>query len=352
MGYLKLEENHSPHPRRWWHLPLLLLLIAGVCYIIFERYGSSDLSRGKWQRMEGSIFGTVYHIMYHSDKDLSDSIHSTMDKVDKSLSTFNSESSISQINNNSTTRADSMLLHVIVRSLEISDKTGGCFDITVAPLVNAWGFGFKNSANVDSAMIDSLLDFVGMDKLHIEGSEVKKSDPRLMLDCNAIAKGYGVDAVGRYLESNGVLDYMVEIGGEVRVRGKNPSSDRWRIGINEPVDDSLSLDTGIENVLNLSDISMATSGNYRNYYIKDDKKYAHTIDPHTGYPVQHSILSSTVISSDCMTADAYATAFMVMGLDRAKEILRNDSTLKAYFIYSDIDGNNKTWHSDGLLLDH
>ena len=196
------------------------------------------------------------------------------------------------------------------------------------------------------------MEFVGMDKISIEGSEIHKKDSRMMLDCNAIAKGYGVDAVSHYLDSCGVVDYMVEIGGEVRVRGASPTADRWRIGINEPVDDSLSVNTGIENILNLSNISMATSGNYRNYYVKDHKKYAHTIDPKTGYPVQHNILSSTVISSDCMTADAYATAFMVMGLERAKEILSRDTTLKAYFIYSDSNGKNQTWHSDGLLLDH
>ncbi len=348
MPLFQLKESHDPHPPKWWHIPLLIILIAGTVYII--------LSRGKtesvWHTHEGLVFGTSYHIKYNHSSDLSKGIDATLSDVDHSLSTFNEESVISGINNNKTDQVDDRLLTIVQTAQSISSSTDGAFDITVAPLVNAWGFGFKNAENLDSVLIDSLLSFIGMDKINLTGRTLTKSDPRVMLDCNAIAKGYGVDAVGEYLEKEGVKNYMVEIGGEVRVYGKNDQQKNWHIGINEPVDDSLSVVKEIENVIEVSDISMATSGNYRNFYIKDNKKYAHTIDPKTGYPVQHNILSSTVLASDCMTADAYATAFMVCGLEKAKSILSRNSNLKAYFIYSKKDGSHGVWHSPGLILNH
>ena len=169
-----------------------------------------------------------------------------------------------------------------------------------------------------------------------------------MLDCSAIAKGYGVDAVGKYLESQGVTNYMVEIGGEVRVRGCNPNGMLWSIGINKPIDDSLAVSGDIQQVLRITDQAMATSGNYRNFYIKDGKKYAHTIDPRTGYPVQHNILSSTVVAKDCATADAYATSFMVLGLDGAKEVLKRHPEIRAFFVCSKDDGTTEEWMSDNM----
>lgn len=169
-----------------------------------------------------------------------------------------------------------------------------------------------------------------------------------MLDCSAIAKGYGVDAVGKYLESQGISNYMVEIGGEVRVRGFNPRGELWHVGINKPNDDPANVSNDIEQVIQITQLAMATSGNYRNYYEKDGKKYAHTIDPHTGYPVQHSILSSTVLAQDCATADAYATAFMVLGMEEAKKVLAKHPELMAFFIYSDESGEMKEWMTEGM----
>ncbi len=348
MSYLKLQENYDPHPRRWWHLPLLAILIAGTAFIIIS---NNKKSSAEWQSEEGPVFGTFYHITYNSDTNLSEGIAQSLKNVDQSLSTFNDSSTISAINSNRSDILDSLMLRIVNKAQEVTNATGGAFDITVAPLVNAWGFGFKNAENVDSSMIDSIMPFVGMDKISVEGSKLRKSDPRVMLDCNAIAKGFGVDQVGEYLSSQGVENYMVEIGGEVRVKGTNPKGGQWRIGINEPVDDSLSVGGEIQNVIHVTDIAMATSGNYRNFYIKNNKKYAHTIDPKTGFPVQHNILSSTVIASDCMTADAFATAFMVCGLDKAKEILKSRTDLKAYFIYSKDDGTHGVWHSQDLKLE-
>lgn len=348
MSHLKLKESYDPHPHKWWHIPLLVILVAGTAYIIISNQKSSST----WHGDEGFVFGTSYHIKYNHADDLSSGIHKTLTEVDNSLSTFNDSSVITAINTNRSTELDDRLLKIITTSQTISQATHGSFDITVAPLVNAWGFGFKNAETLDSLQIDSILAFVGMDKIRVDGHHLTKSDPRTMLDCNAIAKGYGVDAVGEYLEQSGVTNYMVEIGGEVRVRGKNDKNSSWRIGINEPVDDSLSVVQDLENIIEVENISMATSGNYRNFYIKDNKKYAHTIDPKTGYPIQHNILSSTVLAKDCMTADAYATAFMVCGLDSAKAILSRTPSLKGYFIYSKSDGSHGVWHSAGLQLNH
>jgi thiamine biosynthesis lipoprotein len=175
-----------------------------------------------------------------------------------------------------------------------------------------------------------------------------KDDPRIMLDCSAIAKGFGSDMVAGMLRSKCINDFMVEIGGEIVVSGRNPKGKLWNIGISKPVDDSLSVSSELQTVIPITDIAMATSGNYRNYYEKDGKKYAHTIDPHTGHPVQHSILSSTVLAQDCATADAYATAFMVLGMDEAKKVLARHPELMAFFIYSDKDGEMKEWMTEGM----
>jgi thiamine biosynthesis lipoprotein len=218
----------------------------------------------------------------------------------------------------------------------------------VAPLVNAWGFGFKNDSLMTREKIDSIRKFVGYKKVSLAEGKVVKQDDRTMLDCSAIAKGYGCDVAARLLERKGINNYMVEIGGEIVVKGKNSQRTAWNIGVNKPVDDSLSTDGEIQTILQLSDIAMATSGNYRNFYYKEGKKYAHTIDPKTGYPVQHSILSATVLAGTCVVADAYATSFMVMGLERAKQVLKAHPELLAYFIYADEKGTNRVYYSPEL----
>ena len=177
---------------------------------------------------------------------------------------------------------------------------------------------------------------------------IHKADPRVMLDCSAIAKGYGSDCVARLLRSHGIDNFMVEIGGEVVTSGINPDRVPWRIGVTKPVDDSTQVNEQLQTVLNVTDKAMATSGNYRNFYYKGGRKYAHTIDPKTGYPVQHNILSATVIADNCATADAYATSFMVLGLDGARRILKHHPELMAYLIYYDARGNDQVWFSPSL----
>ena len=170
----------------------------------------------------------------------------------------------------------------------------------------------------------------------------------MMLDCSAIAKGYGTDVVARFLRKRGVQNFMVEIGGEVVTQGVNPQRVPWRIGVTKPTEDSLSVGHELQTTLNVTDMAMATSGNYRNFYYKGNKRYAHTIDPHTGYPVQHNILSATVLAKSCMVADAYATSFMVMGLDGAQQVLQRHPELMAYLIYDDGHGGLAIWCSPSL----
>ena len=321
----------------------LILLIIGTIYAVRTREASV-----LFQRNEGGVFGTFYHIAYQHGSDLQDEIEAELKKVDASLSPFNKTSVITRINNNEEVEPDSMFLHVFNLAKKISAETGGAFDITVAPLVNAWGFGFKNEANVTPELIDSLRQFVGSEKVTLADGKIVKQDPRTILDCNAIAKGYGSDVVAALLDRKGIKNYMIEIGGEIVVKGTNPDNRKWRVGINKPVEDSLNINNEIETILEITDISMATSGNYRNFYYKDGKKYAHTIDPHNGYPVQHSILSSTVLAKDCATADAYATSFMVMGLEQAQTVLNAHPEIQAYLIYSDEHGDNRTFMTEKM----
>lgn len=189
---------------------------------------------------------------------------------------------------------------------------------------------------------------MGYKKVSLRDGHVIKADKRIMLDCSAIAKGYGSDVVARYLRSKGITNFMIEIGGEIVTSGKSEKRLPWKIGVTKPSDDSLNTNQELETVLNVTDKAMATSGNYRNFYYKGGKKYAHTIDPKTGYPVQHSLLSSTVLASNCATADAYATAFMVLGIDKAKVVLQKHPELMAYFIYAGPDGKMKVWFSPSL----
>lgn len=325
-----------------WQIPFLLLLIFGSIYVIRQQQNIP------YQRDEGFIFGTIYHITYQSDVNYQKEIEAELQKVDNSLSPFNKTSIISRINRNEDVKVDNLFAEVFQLAEKISKETDGAFDITVAPMVNAWGFGFKTGNPPTKQTVDSLHAIVGFQKVTLEEEHVKKQNPHIMLDCSAIAKGYGSDIVARFLKKKGIQNFMVEIGGEIVVNGNSDKQVPWRVGINKPTDDSLNTSQELQDVINVTDIAMATSGNYRNFYYKNGKKYAHTIDPKTGYPVQHNILSATVLAKNCATADAYATSFMVMGLDGAKKVLEKHPELDAYLIYSDEKGNNRIWYSPEL----
>ena len=325
-----------------WQLPFLLLLIVGTVLIIRQQQSVP------YQKNSGMVFGTVYNLTYQCDSDLNESIKAELQKVDNSLSPFNEQSIITAINQNKEVKLDDMFLAVFRKAMDVSEDTEGAFDITVAPLVNAWGFGFKNGIEPTRHQVDSLRQLVGYKKVSLVDGKVRKQDPRIMLDCSAIAKGYGTDVIANYFRSRGVKNFMVEIGGELVTSGVNPQRLPWKIGVTKPTDDSLSVNGEIQTVLNVTDKAMATSGNYRRFYYKGGKKFAHTIDPKTGYPVQHSLLSATVLAKDCTTADAYATSFMVMGIERAKTLLERHPELMAYFIYSDDNGEMAVWFSPSL----
>lgn len=326
----------------YWQLPFLVFLIIGTVFIVRQQRSTP------YQHDKGQVFGTFYHITYQNDTSLNNDILAELAKVDSALSMFNDKSIISRINRGEDVKTNEMFDTVFNLAENIADNTNGAFDITVAPLVNAWGFGFKTGNPPTKAAIDSLRSIVGYKKVTLRNNRITKTDPRVMLDCSAIAKGYGCDVVAHLLQRHGIENYMVEIGGEVVTHGISEKRLPWKIGVTKPTDDSLAVDKELQTVLNVKNMAMATSGNYRNFYYKNGKKYAHTIDPKTGYPVQHNILSATVLAKHCAEADAYATSFMVMGLDGAKKTLENHPELMAYLIYADHKGNMQVWYSPSM----
>lgn len=302
----------------------LLFIVCSLLLLV-------SCAQKEYRQNTNFVFGTIYNITYQSDKDLQQEIEAELMKVDGEFSMFNPQSTVARINKgDSTVERSEMFSEVYQLAQTVSKETDGAFDITVAPLVNAWGFGFKHEQMPTPEQVDSLLQL------------------RNQMDFSAIAKGYGCDVVARLLESHGIHNYMVEIGGEVVVSGKNAKGDDWHIGITKPTDDSLSVEGEMQTVLTITDHAMATSGNYRNFYYQGGRKYAHTIDPRTGYPVQHSLLSATVLAENCATADAYATSFMVLGVEGTKAVLARHPELMAYLIYTDEKGQLATWASPSL----
>ena len=307
-----------------WQMPFLALLIVGTVLIIRQQRSMP------YQHDQGTIFGTFYNVTYQSDNNLKAEIEAELRKVDAEFSMFNDTSTVARINRGEQPKRSAMFEEVWQLAETVHKETDGAFDISVAPLVNAWGFGFKHEQMPNRQQVDSLLRI------------------RNQYDFSAIAKGYGSDVVARLLRSHDVQNFMVEIGGEIVTQGVSDKRLPWKIGVIKPTDDSLSVGGELQTVLNMTDIAMATSGNYRNFYYKGGRKYAHTIDPKTGYPVQHSLLSATVLARSCATADAYATSFMVLGVERAKEVLEKHPELMAYFIFARPDGTNDVWFSPSL----
>ncbi|MBQ3753508.1 MAG: FAD:protein FMN transferase [Prevotella sp.] len=309
---------------KWYKLLFLLLLIVGTVLIIRQQRAMP------YQHDNGFVFGTVYNITYQCEDNLKTEIEAALQQVDGEFSMFNDTSTVARHNRGEKVSESPMYKEVYKLAQTVHQETDGAFDITVAPLVNAWGFGFKHEQMPTKQQVDSLLRI------------------RNQYDFSAIAKGYGSDVVARLLRRRGVTNFMVEIGGEIVTQGISERRIPWKIGVTKPTDDSLSVNGELQTVLNITDIAMATSGNYRKFYYKDGQKYAHTIDPKTGYPVQHSLLSATVLAKDCATADAYATSFMVLGVERAKAVLENHPELMAYFIFARPDGTNGVWFSPSL----
>jgi len=311
---------------------IILLVVFAIAWGI--RSHSNNEPQKEWIKLQGSVFHTFYHITYEGTSNYEEEINQLFREFDGSLSMFNDTSIISRMNRNDTTVvANPYFRTVFEKGRYVSERTEGAFDMTVAPLVNLWGFGFKNAENVSQAAVDSILLFVGYKDISLDDAgRLHKKDPRTILDASSIAKGYMSDVVADYFKAKGVENYMVEIGGEIALHGHNPRNASWTVGISRPIPDSLQMDNGYQAYMKLSEGGIATSGNYRNFYDKGGKRYAHTIDPHTGYPIQRDVLSATVIAADCMTADAFATSFMVMGSEKALEVLAHEEGVEGYLI--------------------
>ncbi len=334
---------------------LTFRMIKNMVYtLLFLVLFSCNGQKESYQRLEGNALGTTFHITYKDKlhRDMVKDIDSLIHAVNRSLSTYLPESDISRINSgDGTVVVDEMFTEVFEKSKRIYKETEGIFDPTIGVLVNAWGFGPGKEINdISKKTVDSLLRFVGFDKVKIENGKVIKNTNGIYLDFNADAKGYAVDVIGRYFEQNGIQDYMIEVGGEIRARGKNASGKYWKIAIEKPNFDG---SRSYQAFIGLKDESIATSGNYRKFKIdmKTGKKYAHTIDPKTGYPAKSDLLSASVISGmDCADVDGYATALMAMGLEKSIIFLKKHPDLKSFLIYIGEEGEIKTFKTENLTL--
>ena len=303
-------------------------------------------------RIAGFTQGTTYSIIYADTEKVKtgivyENITDLFQRIDNSMSLYQDSSIISRINRNEDATPDRYFIDVFNKSKEISQLSQGAFDATLAPLVKAWGFGPDEHKNFDISRLDSLLNLVGYTKIDIRSGKLVKQNPGITLDFNAIAQGYTVDVVCDYFNSLGLEDYLVEVGGEVRVKGTKEGKP-WRIGIDSPFDNNMIPGADLQVIIRLIDRSLATSGNYRRFYVEDGVKYAHTIDPRTGYPAKNQLLSATIIAGDCATADGLATACMVMGLERAKDFILELPGVDAFFVFSDLNGEFDTWTTEGM----
>lgn len=312
----------------------------------------TSCNKGKeYKTIDGFAQGTTYHIVYSYKG--GDTLNSLVDgllaRVDSSVSVYRPESLISRINRNEEVTPDTLFVNVFNRAKEFYDLSGGCFDISAAPLFDIWGFGAKERVEVTQHMIDSIREFVGMDKVWLENGIVKKSDPRVTLNMNAIAQGYTSDVIAEEFDKKGIEDYLIEVGGEIYCKGVNPKGKEWSVAIDKPIEGNMIQGEKIQDVLSLSNRGLATSGNYRKFFKEGDKVYSHTIDPKTGYPAKQNLLSATVVAKDAMTADAYATYFMVVGLEKAKEILNTNPDIDGYLIYGE-NGEFKVFSTKGIEI--
>ncbi len=329
---------------------------ALIILLVFLIYSCEGETKKNYVQLEGFAFGTSFHItMDDKDEQVSEAdIDSLIHAMNRSLSTYIPNSDISRINNGDTTViVDELFKEVFEKSALIYEQSEGAFDPTIGTLVNAWGFGPGDAIeNMNQKAVDSLKVYVGFDKLKLENSKLIKMYPEMFLDFNANAKGFAVDVIGRFLENKDVQNYLIEIGGEIRARGKNSKNQIWRVAIEKPnFDGSRSFQT----IIALENECIATSGNYRKFKIDTStgEKYAHTIDTKTGYPSKSNLLSASVIGGiDCADVDAYATAFMAMGLDKTKGFLDQHNELKAFLIYGDENGALQTYTTSNLLIEN
>lgn len=308
-------------------------------------------------RIEGFAQGGTYHVICSPVRGfgaqaLRTQIDSRLLAIDFSLSGYNKGSLLSRLNAGEDLPLDSLLIGCFNRSKEIWAETDGAFDPSAAPLFDLWGFGFANKGTITDEAVDSVRALTGMDRFRLETradgtTHLLREDPRMKLNFNAIAQGYSCDIVARFLDSIGCRNYLVEIGREIVCKGHNAAGGAWRVGLDKPTDGNMEEGRDLQAIIEVSDCGIVTSGNYRKFYMEDGKKFAHTIDPKTGRPVSHNLLSATVIAKDAATADAYATWLMVVGTDKARAILSDRPDLDALLVYEQ-DGQMLSFQTDNI----
>jgi FAD:protein FMN transferase len=326
-------------------LPVLLFLAFGACN---QRPPLTPIT------IQGERQGTYFAITYYDtlQRDFATQIDSLLHAIDASVSVYVDTSVISRVNRNEDVEVDRIFSENLQLAASVSEASGGAFDCTIGKLIEAWGWGFSKRDSITPELISRLKGQSGYARVTIDNGRVRKEDSAITLNFNAIAQGYTSDLIARFLVSQGITSFLVDVGGELVASGKKPSGEQWKIGIELPKDDTTWVeDLGnrtVKALLTITDKGVATSGNYRKFYVENGIKYSHTIDPSTGYPVNHSLLSATVVASGAALADAWATALMVMGLEKGQQLLASHPELEAYLIYSDQSGADRTWMTDGL----
>jgi len=322
-----------------------------VFFSIFPAILFTSCRKQQPVHLQGEAQGTYYSMIYYDslNRDLQPEVDSILHAFDQSVSLWVPSSVLSRVNRNDTAVIlDDNFIGNFNYSQQVSKATGGAFDITVGPLVEAWGFGFESREKVGKHLVDSLLPLVGYQKIKLINGKVIKANPGMQIDFNGIAQGYSDDVVGRFFDGLGIHNYLINIGGEVKAKGQKPDGSSWMVGIEKPSANKNSPQI-LKAVITLKNMSVATSGSYRKYYIENGIRYSHTIDPKTGYPVQHSLLSVSVLTKNTALADAYATAFMVMGHKKARKFVEQNPSLEAFFIWSDkTTGNFKAYATPGF----
>lgn len=328
--------------------------------LFFILSGCGGSQNGDYVTLDGFAQGTTYHIVYKAAGDSAEIIKKEIEagvpvwfeKINKSVSGYDSCSIISRINRNEPAILDSIFLDVFRFSKDFYRLSNGAMDAASAPLFDIWGFGFTEKGSVTKEKIDSIRQFTGMDMFCLSGDStgcrIVKKDKRAKLNFNAVAQGYSCDFFAKKFEQKGIADYMIEIGGEIYCKGKNAGGGAWRVGIDKPVDGNFISGNQLQTILEVSGKGVVTSGNYRKFYIENGKKYSHTIDPVTGAPVQHNLLSATVVAENATIADAYATYFMVIGVEKSRKILESSPELDAMLIYGDNE-NMEVYMTEGFM---
>ena len=320
------------------YVAVLVALLVAVVVMFVGR------DRKRYFSHEGVVWTTDYHITYEASRDLGDSIQRILGELDMSVSPYNKSSLLTALNAGDTSLVDNHIRRLLITSREVNSGSGGAYDPTVMPLVNAWGFGYKNGTMPTRTQLDSILHFVGMDKVSLRGDTLVKRDHRVMLDFSSIAKGYACDEIARMLQRNGARNWLVEIGGEVAARGVNSRGTPWQVSVDLPDEEEDAVSHQSAMVLTLDSSAVATSGNYRKWRVEQGNKLSHIIDPHTGDSRSGTLLSVTVIAGDCMTADAWATACMVMGEKQVKTMMQPRSDLGVMTISADtVSGTLVVW---------